>query len=174
MAALDRADADAVLEQPKPILLNIVAAFAANPATTATQLAALKVLDAKMDADFDDAITAYLASHPDPATAPPFVIGRLTTGPAHLQGVFSMFNSNLVHNLINVVIILVSAITAGLSAWGCTSLPTGAIDCSASTIPPQYSGALIALLGVLKMLINISRDGLAGLTKPQPPADKAQ
>ncbi|NTG86224.1 hypothetical protein G6L15_08700 [Agrobacterium rhizogenes] len=85
-----------------------------------------------------------------------------------------MFNSNLVHNVINVVIILVAAITAGLSAWGCTTLPTGAIDCSASTIPPQYSGALIALLGVLKMVINITRDGLAGLSKPQPPVEKTQ
>ncbi|OJY66466.1 hypothetical protein [Rhizobium sp. 60-20] len=83
-------------------------------------------------------------------------------------------NSNLVHNLINVVIILVAAITAGLSAWGCTTLATGALDCSASTIPPQYSGALIALLGVLKMAINISRDGLSGLTKTQPPVDKGQ
>ncbi|GAC1042238.1 hypothetical protein [Rhizobium sp. No.120] len=85
-----------------------------------------------------------------------------------------MFNSNLVHNIINVVIILVAAITAGLSAWGCMTLPTGAIDCSASTIPPQYSGALIALLGVLKVAINISRDGLSGLSKPQPPVDKGQ
>ncbi len=81
-------------------------------------------------------------------------------------------NSNLVHNLINVVIILVAAITAGLSAWGCTTLATGAIDCTASTIPPQYSGALIALLGVLKVAINIGRDGLGGLTKPQPPVQK--
>lgn len=57
-------------EQLKPIISNIVAAFAANPATTATQLAALKVLDAKTDADFDDAISTYLANHPDPVAAP--------------------------------------------------------------------------------------------------------
>jgi len=50
-----------------PIISNIVAAFSANPATTATQLAALKVLDAKTDKDFDDAIAAYLANNPDPA-----------------------------------------------------------------------------------------------------------
>ncbi|WP_267550411.1 hypothetical protein [Rhizobium rhizogenes] len=81
-------------------------------------------------------------------------------------------NSNLIHNVINVVIILVAAITAGLSAWGCTTLATGALDCSASTIPPQYSGALIALLGALKLLINVARDGFGGLTKPQPPVDK--
>lgn len=54
-----------------PVISNIVAAFAANPATTATQLAALKVLDAKTDKDFDDAIAAYLANNPDPAQAAP-------------------------------------------------------------------------------------------------------
>lgn len=52
-----------------PVISNIVVAFAANPATTATQLAALKVLDAKTDKDFDDAIAAYLANNPDPAPA---------------------------------------------------------------------------------------------------------
>ena len=83
-----------------------------------------------------------------------------------------MGNSNLWHNLINVVIILVAAITAGLSAYGCTTLPTGALDCSASTIPPQWSGAIIAVLGVLKMVMNIARDGVTGLTKPQPPVQK--
>ncbi|MBM7048381.1 hypothetical protein [Rhizobium lusitanum] len=57
-------------EEIGPIISNIVAAFAANPATTATQLAALKVLDAKTDKDFDDAVSAYLANNPDPATAP--------------------------------------------------------------------------------------------------------
>ena len=55
----------------KPIISNIVAAFAANPASTATQLAALKVLDAKTDADADDAIAAYLANNPDPTVAAP-------------------------------------------------------------------------------------------------------
>ena len=59
-------------EEVGPIISNIVAAFEANPATTATQLAALKVLDTKTDKDFDDAISAYLVNHPDPApTASP-------------------------------------------------------------------------------------------------------
>ena len=56
-------------EEVGPIISNIVAAFEANPATTATQIAALKVLDAKADKDFDDAISAYLMSHPEPAPA---------------------------------------------------------------------------------------------------------
>lgn len=83
-----------------------------------------------------------------------------------------MFNSNLVHNLLNIAIILVAAITAGLSAYGCTTLPTGAIDCSASTIPPEWSGGIIAGLGILKMVINVARDGVSGLSKPQPPVQK--
>jgi len=83
-----------------------------------------------------------------------------------------MGNSNLWHNILTVAMILVAAITAGLSAYGCVTLPTGALDCSASTIPPAWSGGIIAALGVLKMVINITRDGVSGLTKPQPPVDK--
>ncbi|NTF54947.1 hypothetical protein G6L12_08575 [Agrobacterium rhizogenes] len=83
-----------------------------------------------------------------------------------------MGNSNLWHNAINIAIILVAAITAGLSAYGCVTLPTGALDCSASTIPPAWSGGIITALGMLKMAINISRDGIAGLVKPQPPVEK--
>ncbi|MBM7048380.1 hypothetical protein [Rhizobium lusitanum] len=83
-----------------------------------------------------------------------------------------MGNSNLWHNVLTVAMILVAAITAGLSAYGCTTLPTGALDCSASTIPPAWSGGIIAALGVLKMVINVARDGVSGLTKPQPPVQK--
>ncbi|TCL70525.1 hypothetical protein [Rhizobium sp. BK251] len=83
-----------------------------------------------------------------------------------------MPNSNLVHNLLNVAIILIAAITAGLSAYGCTTLPNGSFDCTASTIPPEWSGFIIAALGVLKVVINIGRDGLTGLAKPQPPVQK--
>jgi hypothetical protein len=52
-----------------PIISNVIAALSANPATTATQIATLKQLDAKVDASFDDAFASYLASHPDPVTA---------------------------------------------------------------------------------------------------------
>jgi hypothetical protein len=50
-----------------PAIRNIIAALSANPATTADQLAALKTLDAQVDAAFEDAVTAYLANHPAPA-----------------------------------------------------------------------------------------------------------
>src|ERR1044072_8602136 len=84
----------------------------------------------------------------------------------------NLFNANFAHNCLNVAIILVAAITAGLSAYGCVTLPTGALDCSASTIPPAWSGGLIAGLGGLKMAINIAPHGVSGLPKPQPPIDK--
>jgi hypothetical protein len=46
-----------------PTIENIIAALSSNPATTAAQLAALKVLDAQVDAAFDDAVAAYMAAH---------------------------------------------------------------------------------------------------------------
>jgi hypothetical protein len=83
-------------------------------------------------------------------------------------------NSNLAHNLLTAAMVLVAATTAGLSALGCVSLANGALDCSDSVVPPAYSGAIIAGLGVVKLLINVFRDGVSGLTKPQPPVDKTQ
>lgn len=53
----------------KPTIENIIAAVSANPASTATQLAALKALDVTTDKAFDDAFAAYSANHPDPAPA---------------------------------------------------------------------------------------------------------
>lgn len=81
-------------------------------------------------------------------------------------------NSNLAHNLLTAAMVLVAATTAGLSALGCVTLATGSLDCSSSVLPPAYSGAIIAALGVIKIVINISRDGVTGLTKPQPPVQK--
>ncbi|PZM07572.1 hypothetical protein [Rhizobium tubonense] len=81
-------------------------------------------------------------------------------------------NSNLAHNLLTAAMVLVAATTAGLSALGCVTLATGALDCSASVLPPTYSGAIIAGLGIIKIVINITRDGVSGLTKPQPPVQK--
>ncbi|TGP28187.1 hypothetical protein EN875_032020 [Mesorhizobium sp. M2D.F.Ca.ET.232.01.1.1] len=49
---------------------NIIATLSANDKTTADQLAALKALDAQVDAAFDDAVTAYLAKR-GPAPANP-------------------------------------------------------------------------------------------------------
>lgn len=81
-------------------------------------------------------------------------------------------NSNFFHNLSNVLILLLSVISAGLVATGCVALPTGGFDCTASWIPPTYAVWLTAILAGLKIVVNIARDGLSGLTKPQPPVIK--
>ncbi|URK88672.1 hypothetical protein LP421_16955 [Rhizobium sp. RCAM05350] len=78
-------------------------------------------------------------------------------------------NSNLFHNILNVVIALLGVVTAVLLATGCTTLPGGGLECSKSLISPEYTSIAIAGLGLLKTVINIVRDGPAGLVKPQPP-----
>jgi hypothetical protein len=78
-------------------------------------------------------------------------------------------NTNLVHNILNVVIALLGGVTAFLLATGCTTLPTGQLECSASWISPTITSILVLVLGVAKSIINIVRDGVAGLAKPQPP-----
>jgi hypothetical protein len=78
-------------------------------------------------------------------------------------------NSNLFHNILNVVIALLAAFTAFLIATGCSALPTGNLECSGSWISPEWTSLAVAALGVLKTLVNIVRDGFSGLAKQQPP-----
>lgn len=47
-----------------PMVQNIIAALSSKDGVTAEQLAALKALDAQVDAAFDAAVAAYLANHP--------------------------------------------------------------------------------------------------------------
>ena len=82
-------------------------------------------------------------------------------------------NSNFFHNILNLAIALTAALTAFFLATGCTTLiTTGALDCSASWIDPKWTTIAITGMGVLKVVINIARDGFGGLIKPQPPVDK--
>lgn len=81
-------------------------------------------------------------------------------------------NTNLFHNIVNIVIAALAAITAFLIATGCTTLDTGTLECSQSWISPTWTTIAITALGVVKVLVNIARDGLTGLTKPQPPVEK--
>lgn len=78
-------------------------------------------------------------------------------------------NSNLFHNVANVATLLLAAGTAVLVASGCTQAAAGAIDCSKSWMDPTYTAAAIAVLQVVKLGVNMVRDGVSGLTKPQPP-----
>ena len=81
-------------------------------------------------------------------------------------------NSNLFHNIANVLIAVLAMLTAGLLATGCTQAVTGVLECSNSWIDPVYSTVAIAALGGLKMIVNVVRDGFGGLIKPQPPVEK--
>lgn len=81
-------------------------------------------------------------------------------------------NTNFFHNILNILIAVVAAVGAFLIATGCTALPTGHLECSSSWISPVWSGVIVSVLAVSKTLINIVRDGLSGLTKPQPPVLK--
>lgn len=85
-----------------------------------------------------------------------------------------MFNTNSVHNFLNVAIAVIGIVATVLLAFGCTQLPTGAFDCStAISLPawlnPAWLTALGGALGVIKLVINATRDGLSGMIKDQPP-----
>lgn len=82
-------------------------------------------------------------------------------------------NSNLFHNIANIVMIVLAALTAALLAIGCTTLETGALECSKATfLRPEMLSIAVMVLGAMKVLVNIIRDGFGGLIKPQPPVEK--
>jgi hypothetical protein len=80
-------------------------------------------------------------------------------------------NSNLIHNILNVLIAVSAGVTALFLATGCTTLASGALECSQSWINPSIAAIAITAMGVLKVVINVVRDGFGGLVKPQPPVD---
>lgn len=81
-------------------------------------------------------------------------------------------NSNMFHNVSNIASLVLAGATAVLMASGCVTLPTGNFDCSGSWINPAYTSAAVAGIQVLKMAVNVVRDGFGGLFKPQPPVQK--
>jgi hypothetical protein len=65
-----------------------------------------------------------------------------------------MFNTNLWHNISNVLIALIAAMMA--FDW--------------SVLFTAETGAMIiSALATIKLVVNAVRDGLAGMVKPQPP-----
>jgi hypothetical protein len=78
-------------------------------------------------------------------------------------------NLNLIHNVIN---LLIAGLGAILISSGCVATATGALDCTASWIPPQLTMIAITGLSVLKVVMNVFRDGFTGLWKMQPPVVK--
>jgi len=83
-----------------------------------------------------------------------------------------MFNTNMFHNILNVLIALSASMIAVLLATGCTQLVDGTLECSQSFVSPGFAAAAVAALSTLKIVINIMRDGVAGLIKPRPPVDR--
>jgi len=82
-------------------------------------------------------------------------------------------NSNFFHNLANIAVVVIAAVTAILTSTGCTTLADGSLECSASSwLSPELAATVIAVIGGVKILVNIFRDGITGLTKPQPPVEK--
>ena len=83
-------------------------------------------------------------------------------------------NSNLFHNISNVLTVLLAVLTAVLLATGCVGdFTTQTIaDCSASWVDARWTAITIAVLGGLKIVVNVIRDGVGGLIKPQPPVKK--
>lgn len=66
-------------------------------------------------------------------------------------------NSNLLHNAINVLIVLIPA----LSTFDWTAFFT-----------PEISLKIVGTLGLIKLAINAYRDGVGGMVAPQPPVQK--
>jgi hypothetical protein len=64
-------------------------------------------------------------------------------------------NTNAIHNILNIVMVIVG----GLAGFDFVGLG----------LDPILAGKIIAGLGTAKMIINVIRDGFAGLVKPQPP-----
>lgn len=64
-------------------------------------------------------------------------------------------NTNLIHNILNIAMVVV----AGLAGF----------DFAGLGMDPALAAKIVAGLGTLKVIINVLRDGLAGLVKNQPP-----
>ncbi len=63
-------------------------------------------------------------------------------------------NTNMVHNAINFVIALLAALE--LFDW-------------TAFFPAEKAMMIVGVLALVKIVINVTRDGLAGMAKDQPP-----
>lgn len=67
-------------------------------------------------------------------------------------------NTNLIHNILNLVMLIVAA----LAQFDWTSLG----------ISSGIAVKIVGALALAKLVINVSRDGVSGLAAPQPPVQK--
>jgi hypothetical protein len=70
-----------------------------------------------------------------------------------------VFNTNFIHNVLNVAIIVLT----GLAGFDWMALG------SALGMDPVLAAKIVSGLATVKMVINVIRDGFAGLVKNQPP-----
>ncbi|OLP44661.1 hypothetical protein [Rhizobium oryziradicis] len=66
----------------------------------------------------------------------------------------NIFNTNLLHNIINNLV------------W---AIPVLALFDWSTLFSEAVALKIVAVLGLLKLLINARRDGIRGMVKPQPP-----
>lgn len=81
-------------------------------------------------------------------------------------------NTNTIHNILNLLLGIVGVATTILVALGCTTGVDGVLDCSAAPVSEGFLVFLVGaagVIGTLKTVINLVRDGLGGLFKQQPP-----
>ena len=79
-------------------------------------------------------------------------------------------NTNLIHNILNILIAILSGVTIYLLETGCTVAASGTIDCSASSA--AWTASVAVIMSVSKIVINALRDGLVGMAMPQPPVQR--
>lgn len=100
-----------------------------------------------------------------PTSAPPkrktlsdmlkgWFVKKATDQIAHQLKDTPLMNSNLLHNILNILIALVAVL----------SLPE-----VVAVLPPEMGVVVAGVLAALKTVINIARDGFGGLFKEQPP-----
>lgn len=66
-------------------------------------------------------------------------------------------NTNFLHNILNILIVLVPA----LATFDWTAF-----------FSPEISLKIVGALGLIKLTMNAYRDGVAGMAAPQPPVKK--
>lgn len=80
-------------------------------------------------------------------------------------------NTNMIHNILNALMAVMGIATSILVSFGCTNI-ADKLDCSASSAPewllPWVVGAA-GIIGGVKVVMNLVRDGFGGLFKQQPP-----
>lgn len=70
-----------------------------------------------------------------------------------------MFNTNLVHNILNLIgLILGALLTVDWTGLGLSDSTAG-----------KLAAGVLLLSNLIKMTMNLTRDGASGIMKPQPP-----